>query len=147
MSYNERNAFYKVVDKIKEQALAADFRTIMYGTINDADLNRQSIFPLLLVIPQPSQMKEVTTILNFTLVAMDLVDFNKEESTQLDRNDDLIDVHQYVLGRLQTVIKGIESDYDLDYTLNLDPFQERFENLLAGWSVDIGIEVANMQDC
>ena len=142
----ERNEYYKIVDELKAAAELKGFRTFTYGKITDTDLNRQNIFPLFLVVPEPAAMDELITGITFSLVGMDIVDFNKEEPVSYIGNTNLVDVHQDILARMQSVIKLVDIKYDVNYTVTFSPFSDRFMNLLAGWEVGITFTIKNLDD-
>ena len=81
---------------------------------------------------------------------MDLVDFNKDDTRDevepFYNTDNMQDVLNDIHNRLSRVIeqyeRGSEWDENLRITgdVNFLAFMERYENLLAGWEMDIIIE-------
>jgi len=86
---------------------------------------------------------------------MDIVNETKEDKKDLNNYFHDINNKQDVLNTQFAVVNGLQSalrrgelfsdlyQIDTDYTANM--FEDRFENLLAGWSLDITITVANNQ--
>ena len=62
--------------------------TVTIGNIADIDLSKQTIFPLVHVMPNNASIDGNTITLNLTLFFMDVVDFSKSESiNSFDGND------------------------------------------------------------
>jgi hypothetical protein len=88
---------------------------------------------------------------NIKILAADIVDENKEAENFEDfyGNDNLQDVlnTQFeVLNRLVASVKRgdlFEANYQLIGDPQMNPFMDRFSNLLAGWETDITIQIQN----
>ena len=87
---------------------------------------------------------------------MDLVDESKEDKFDtdsipyqgLDNKHDVLNTQLAVINRLQSKLRRgdlNDDNYVLDTDATATMFEDRFENLLAGWSLDISITVANNQ--
>jgi len=86
---------------------------------------------------------------------MDIVNETKEDKKDLNNYFHDINNKQDVLNTQFAVVNGLQSalrrgelfsdlyQIDTDYTANM--FEDRFENLLAGWTLDISITVPNNQ--
>lgn len=81
---------------------------------------------------------------------MDLVDESKEVETDIfignDNEQDVLNTQLAVLNRLVMELrKGTlhTSQYQLNGDANCEPFLERFENKLAGWTATFNVDVAN----
>jgi len=81
---------------------------------------------------------------------MDIVDENKEETTDIfrgnDNEQDVLNTQLQVLNKLiQVLRKGVlyTDQYQLDGDANCEPFYERFENKLAGWTATFNVFVNN----
>lgn len=143
--------FYNVLKKIKETLDAEPFvNTITYGNIDDVDLNKQSIFPLSHVIVNNTTVQEKTLLFNISVLAMDIVDVSKQETTNIfrgnDNEQDVLNTQLALLTRLSAILKRgtLYSDkYQLDGDVTCEPFVDRFENKLAGWTGTFNIVVQN----
>ena len=84
MSHRGIRGFYLVLEKIEEKLLADEnCNTVTTGDITEVDLNKQTIFPLAhIIINQVSQEEQVLRF-NVTILTMDVVDFNKAETTDV----------------------------------------------------------------
>ena len=76
--------FYNVTEKIKETLIAEPFvNTVSFGSLDDIDLNKSTIFPLSHVIVNNTSVGSNTLTFNISVLAMDIVDVSKEEVTDL----------------------------------------------------------------
>jgi len=143
--------FYLLTQTIKDQLLSdVNVNTVTTGDIFDIDLSKQTIFPLShLIINNVTTGEQVLTF-NISVMCMDIVDESKNEVTDLflgnDNEQDVLNTQLAVLNKLIMVLrKGTlhNSQYQLDGDANCEPFYERFENKLAGWTATFDVLVAN----
>ena len=143
--------YYTVLDKLKTELDSSPFvNTVTEGSIFDVDLNKQTIFPLSHIMVNNASLEENVIRFNISLMAMDIVDINKDETTDVFRgNDNTQDVHNTQLAVLQRVYEVMRrgtlySDkFQIDGNPNCEPFAERFENYLAGWTMTFDVLVPN----
>ena len=151
MSQTGIRGFYLLTETIKDQLLAdVNVNTVTTGDIYDIDLAKQSIFPLSHIILNSVSTQEQTLTFNISVLAMDIVDESKEATTDIFRGNnneqDILNTQLAVLNKLVMVLrKGtLYSDqYQLDGDATLEPFYERFDNRLAGWSATFDVFVKN----
>ncbi len=151
MSQTGIRGFYLLTETIKDQLLAdVNVNTVTTGDIYDIDLAKQSIFPLSHIIINSVSTQEQTLTFNISVLAMDIVDESKEATTDIFRGNnneqDILNTQLAVLNKLVMVLrKGtLYSDqYQLDGDATLEPFYERFDNRLAGWSATFDVFVKN----
>jgi hypothetical protein len=143
--------YYNLLDKLKTHFDAdAIVNTVTQGDIFDVDLSKQTIFPLLHIMVNNCTLDERTTIWNISLIAMDIVDISKNTSTNIflgnDNEIDVLNTQHAVLNRAYEIMKHGSLAYDLfmvEGTASLEPFTERFENYMAGWTMTIDIVTPN----
>jgi hypothetical protein len=143
--------YYNLLDKLKTHFDAdAIVNTVTQGDIFDVDLSKQTIFPLLHIMVNNCTLDERTTTWNISLIAMDIVDISKNTSTNIflgnDNEIDVLNTQHAVLNRAYQLIKHGSLAYDLfmvEGTASLEPFTERFENYMAGWTMTIDIVTPN----
>ena len=76
------NGFYRVLDTIKDTLQAdTNCNTVTYGDITQIDLSKQTIFPLSHIIVNSVTSGENIMTFNLSILAMDIVDVNKDEVT------------------------------------------------------------------
>jgi hypothetical protein len=151
MSQTGIRGFYLLTETIKDQLLGdVNVNTVTTGDIYDIDLAKQSIFPLSHIIINNVTTQEQTLTFNISVLAMDIVDESKEPITDIFRGNnneqDILNTQLAVLNKLVMVLrKGtLYSDqYQLDGDATLEPFYERFDNRLAGWSATFNVFVKN----
>lgn len=151
MSQTGIRGFYLLTETIKDQLLGdVNVNTVTTGDIYDIDLAKQSIFPLSHIIINNVTTQEQTLTFNISILAMDIVDESKEANTDIFRGNnneqDVLNTQLAVLNKLVMVLrKGtLYSDqYQLDGDATLEPFYERFDNRLAGWSATFNVFVKN----
>jgi hypothetical protein len=87
---------------------------------------------------------------NISIIGMDVVDISKDETTDIfignDNEQDVLNTQITMLNRLYDKLR--RGDYFtnegiIDGNPNLEPFIERFENNLAGWTMTFDYLVAN----
>lgn len=143
--------FYNVTEKIKDTLIAEPFvNTVSFGSIDDIDLNKSTIFPLSHVIVNNTTVGSNTLTFNISVLAMDIVDISKEEVTDLfkgnDNEQDVLNTQLAVLNRLIVILKRgdlYSEKYQVQGDVTCEPFVDRFENKLAGWVATIDVVVQN----
>lgn len=143
--------FYNVLEQIKDTLGAEPFvNTITYGNIDDVDLNKQNIFPLSHIIVNNTTIQERVLTFNISVLAMDVVDISKDETANIfrgnDDEQDILNTQLAVLTRLSSILKRgtlYDNKYQLDGDVTCEPFVDRFENKIAGWTGTFSIIVQN----
>jgi len=143
--------YYNLLDKLKTHFDSdAIVNTITQGDIFKVDLAKQTIFPLIHIMVNSCTIDEQTTTWNVSLIAMDIVDISKSLTTDVflgnDNEIDVLNTQHAVLNRVYDIMKRGSLMYDLfqvEGTASLEPFTERFENYLAGWTMTLDIVTPN----
>ena len=151
MSQQGIRGFYQLTQTIKDQLLAdINVNTVSTGDIYDVNLNKQDIFPLAHIIVNNVLQQEQTLTFNISIIAMDIVDQSKSETTdRFTGNNNEQDILNTQLGVLNKVIQVLrmgtlhQDKYQLDTDVNCEPFYDRFENQLAGWTATMDIMIYN----
>ena len=149
-------AYYDILD-----ALKADIET--YNTVNTihegwlfkVDLSKETIFPLCNIDVASVDFDAHTTTFNMQIVFADILDETKENEKDVDNtyhgSDNLQDIYNTQLASVNLLQTSMRRGnlLDVDYVLNNDesitatPFEQRFENLLVGWTIEFSVEVPN----
>ena len=143
--------FYQVTDTIKNQLLAdVNVNTVTTGDISDVDLQKQSIFPLSHIMVNNVNQEDGVLRFNVSIIAMDIVDQSKEITIDLfEGNNNLQDILNTQLSVLNKLIQVLRKGtlhfdkYQLDGNPNLEPFYDRFENELAGFTGTMDVLIYN----
>ena len=143
--------FYNVTKELKTALAAEPFvNTVTFGSLDDVDLNKQTIFPLSHIIVNNTTVGTKTLTFNISILAMDIVDISKAETTDIFvGNDNEQDVLNTQLGLLTRIINILQRGdlytelYQVQGDVSCEPFVDRFENKLAGWSATFDVVVQN----
>ena len=143
--------FYLLTQAIKDQLLAdVNVNTVTEGDLFDVDLSKQSIFPLSHLIVNTVAAQESVLRFNISVLSMDIVDESKEPTTDIfignNNEQDVLNTQLAVLNKLVQVLRrgDLYSDkYQLTGDANLEPFVDRFENKVAGWTATFDVMVNN----
>jgi len=151
MSNQGIRGFYQLTETIKQQLLAdTNINTVSTGDVSNLNLNKQDIFPLGHIIVNNVVAEEQVLRFNITVIACDIVDQSKTET--LDRfvgnnnEQDILNTQLSVLNKLiQNLRKGqLHKDmYQLEGNPSCEPFYDRFENMLAGWTCAMEVLIWN----
>tara|TARA_R110001599_G_scaffold79732_1_gene215886 strand:+ start:420 stop:890 length:471 start_codon:yes stop_codon:yes gene_type:complete len=151
MSNQGVRGYYQLTETIKEQLLQdININTVTSGDITDVNLNKQDIFPMGHIIVNSVTDEEQVLRFNITVLAMDIVDQSKEPTVDRfkgnNNEQDILNTQLAVLNRLIQRLRMGElyrDMYQIDSNPTLDPFFDRFENQLAGWSVSMDVLIYN----
>ena len=143
--------FYQLTETIKQQLLQdVNINTCTTGDISDVNLNKQDIFPMGHIIINSVTDEEQVLRFNISVLAMDIVNQSKDETVDFFRGNnneqDILNTQLAVLNRLiQRLRMGdLHTDmYQLGGNANLEPFYDRFTNMLAGWTATMDIVIYN----
>ena len=151
MSNTGIRGFYLLTEKIKDTLLSdLNVNTVTTGDITEVDLNKQTIFPLSHMIVNNVTSSENTLGFNISILAMDIVDQSKDEVTDIflgnDNEQDVLNTQLAVLNKLVQKLRMGQLHRDLYQVLGdvtLEPFMDRFENQVAGWTATFDVIIQN----
>ena len=142
---------YDTLSKIQDQLQVEPFiNTVTFGSLNDVDLDKQSIFPLGHLTMNSTSVATNVFRFNMSILVMDIVDISKEETTDKftgnDNEQDVLNTQMAVINRLLELLRRGDlytELYQLDGSPTIEPFVDRFENKLAGWTLTMDVLVTN----
>ena len=151
MSNQGVRGFYQITETIKNQLLAdVNVNTVTTGDITEIDLSKQTIFPLCHIIVNNVTILEQVLQFNISVLAMDIVDQSKQETTDIFRgNNNLQDIINTQLAVVNKLIGSLRQGtihldlYQLVGDASCEFFYERFENEMAGVTCTFDVFVAN----
>ena len=151
MSNQGIRGFYQLTETIKNQLLNdINVNTVTTGDITKVDLSKQTIFPLSHIIVNSVTAQEQVLSFNITVMSMDIVDIDKEATTDIfvgnDNEQDILNSQLAVQNRLIQLLKRgnlYRDKYQMEGDPTCEPFYERFENQLAGWACTMDILIEN----
>ena len=143
--------FYNLTTKIKDTlALDAFVNTVTYGDIFQVDLNKQDIFPLSHFIVNSATLNGSTWQFSISLLCMDIVDESKSDTVDKflgnDNEQDVLNTQMAVINRLLELLRRgdlHEELYQLTGSPLIEPFVDRFDNKLAGWTLTFDVLIPN----
>ena len=143
--------YFDIIDKLKTH-FDGDVlvNTVTQGNLFDIDLSKQTIFPLVHIIVNTASLESNVVRYNISILAMDIVDITKDETVnKFDGNDNelyVLNTQLQVLTRCyELLLRGdLWSDkFQIDGNPTCEPFVDRFENKLAGWTMTCDILIPN----
>ena len=143
--------YFDIIDKLKAHFDGdALVNTVTQGNLFDIDLSKQTIFPLVHIIVNTASLESNVVRYNISILAMDIVDITKDETvSEFDGNDNelyVLNTQLQVLTRCyELLLRGdLWSDkFQIDGNPTCEPFVDRFENKLAGWTMTTDILIPN----
>ena len=143
--------FYNLTDKLKDALIAEPFvNTVTFGSLDDVDLNKQTIFPLSHITVNNTTVGSKTLTFNVSILAMDIVDISKEATTDIfvgnDNEQDVLNTQLALLTRIINILQRGDlytELYQVQGDVSCEPFVDRFENKLAGWAATFDVVIQN----
>jgi hypothetical protein len=147
-------SIYDIINTIKGFLRANPIvNTVTFGDIADVDLNKTTIFPLTHFFINNVTMVDHAMQVSISMLFCDIVDYTKDfnDDDFGNRQDDtnLVDVYNTQIQLANALIQDLKrgdlyrDKYQLEGNPVCEPFNDRFENELAGWTVDMTISIAN----
>jgi len=142
--------YYDITTKIKDALLAEPFcNTVTKGSIDRLMNAKKDAYPLSHIMVNSCTPNGSSLTYNVSIISMDIVDVSKDEVTDIfignDNEDDVLNDILSMLVRIVELMRrgGLFSDlYQLE-TASLEPFMDRFEDNVAGWTLTVDINVPN----
>lgn len=137
-------SYYDILQDIKTIINAEPFNnTVSSDDIGAIDLEKQNIYPLAHIDIDSGTIEENHVSFNVSIFFMDMIDFNKEESTDLINGNnniqDVINTQFRLAYRVMRVLQKADL-YRNDYQISSAPtFTKQIYNSLRGWSVSFQI--------
>ena len=141
---------YTVLDKIKDILRANGItKTVTFGDLTEVDLNKTTIFPLAHIMFGNVTFSEHILSASVRILCLDIVDVTKEKQTEdmmfgNDNLQDILNTQLQVVNDIQQEMRrgdAFSNNFQITSSVTAEPFQDNFENQLAGWGVTINIEV------
>ena len=147
-------SFYDVIKSIKTYLQGNNsVSTVTFGDLLEVDLNKQTIFPLSHLTVRDVSFSDHTMTFTVNVMALDIVEETKENDKEQiepfygnNNKQDVLNTQLMVLNGLQSSLRRgglFQQDFIVDNNLTASLVEERFENLLVGWEMDVTVEVPN----
>lgn len=143
--------YYDLIDTLRTELEASPFiNAVTEGNLFNIDLSKQSIFPMCHIMVNNVSILPNVFKANISLIAMDIVDFSKDATTDVFKGNtneqDILNTQLIVLARvIANITNGslYSSNFQLEGEPSCEPFRDRFENVLAGWTCTLDILFPN----
>lgn len=144
--------YYTILSELKNSLQNNPLvKTITEGEIDEVNINRMDIYPLCHVITNTATIDTNTLTFNMSVIACDVVKDLKEVTVDKflgsDNETDVLNQTLIILNRLAKEMLSGQLAYQniqiLDGTVSLEPFRDRFENKLAGWTMTFDVVIEN----
>jgi hypothetical protein len=145
------NGYYYIIKTIKDYLKNTGLiNTVTTGDIFDVDLAKQTIFPLTHIITNNATLTDTLITLNISILFMDIVDESKSETVDVfegnDNELDVLNTQLTIANRFVTdMLRGslVDINFEAVGTINAEPFVDRFENKIAGWTLTFDAIIPN----
>lgn len=145
------NPFYDITNKLKDALANEPFiNTVTYGSLNDIDLSKQTVFPLAHISANSAVVETNIIRFNMSILTMDVVDVSRDETSDKfignDNEQDVLNTQLSVLTRVLNLLQrgSLHTDkYQVEAGVSCEPFVDRFENKLAGWAATFDVVIQN----
>ncbi len=97
----------------------------------DVDTKQSPIYTKLYIIPNDTVLDQNQLTYNFQIIVTDRV--NNDYSNQRDVMSDTLEITKDIFTILYL------SEYESEWNATVEPFLERFETILAGWTLNLTI--------
>lgn len=144
--YEIKNVTLKMLYEVFEEAFALEpqLTTITFGDIFEVDLAKNSIYPIMHVSTDTASYDTGSLTYSFQVIVMDLV--NKDENNEHDVLSDMLEVIGNIISHIRnsalvSEVDDFRNTIRLQDSISCEPFTERFDNEVTGWTANISIEV------
>ena len=143
--------YYDITTKLKDALLdeVPFCNTVTKGSIDRLMNAKQDMYPISHLMINSCTSNGNTLTYNVSIISMDIVDISKIETTDIfignDNEDDVLNNMQSLLIRIVARLQRGDLFSDLYQVSNasLEPFMDRFEDNVAGWTLTVDIVVPN----
>lgn len=149
-------SFFQLIEILRDSILNNKLiNTVTQGDISEVDLDKQSIFPLAHIIVNNAQFNSTIITYNVTVLFMDVVTEGKDSGIDITEAEIYAkDNENFVLNSMLNTGNHVTDIFNsgdkndgntriLRESVTAEPFKDRFENLLAGWSFTFNVETRN----
>lgn len=142
-------SFIDVIRELRDIALTLpNVTTVTFGSPYEIDLKRQSLYPLMHIVPTPSTFEGAVNQWRFDITLMDMIDWNKDDLNSF--GDPFIGQsnEMFVLAntaqQLQIFIDKLSRSetfgrIQAERSVPAEPFVDDTENSCAGWTISVVI--------
>jgi len=143
---------YNILDSIRDHFRNDGItKTVSYGDLPEIDNDKTTIFPLSHMDIENAVFDNNIITFTINILTLDQIDHNKsaESEDEFFGNDNLHDVYNTQFVVMTKLINSLRRGALNDLNIKLgeeptvEPYEDRFEGMLAGWLAQIEIQVPN----
>lgn len=137
-------SYINIIDKLQEAYKNEPFcNTVTEGTIYDLDLSKKTIFPLVHIIVNSITFEDKSINYGISIIACDVQDIttNKTDNTNYIINT-MVNLHSRIFKMLKDG-DLYDNGYYVSGQAQVEPFEEKHENKLAGATMTLTVSVFN----
>lgn len=145
---------YDIIEKVKTHLREHPIvNSVTFGDISEIDLNKTTMFPLAHFLLQESTIQTNVMQVNLSFLFLDITsnskEFNSDDLGNRETGDNLVDVYNTQLQIANDLVSELrrgdlyKDRFQLEGDPVCTPFADRFEHELAGWSLDLTINIPN----
>ena len=143
--------YYELSQKLKDALITNPLvNSVTKGSLDKITNAKKNMYPLAHVMINDCSFNGPTQVYNVSIICMDILDISKEDVTDLyrgnDNEDDVLNSMLSVQIRLYEKLRRgdlFSSHYTLGSSVSIEPFTDRFEDKVAGWTMTVDIVVPN----
>lgn len=139
--------YYNINDKIKVHLLAdVSCNTVSKGSLHDIDTANKTLFPLSHIMVNNVSYQGNVLVYNVSVLSMDIVPEHNGVNADMMLDSIMNTQLSVQVNLLESIRRGdlFDSQLELDNdSVLLEPWEDRFENALAGWTSTFDMVVAN----
>lgn len=149
--------YYDVTKSLHDYLISdEDINRVLIGDVDQIDTDKQDIFPLAHILIGSVTPSFGVMQFSVTISTMDVIDINNDNPTKGDwkGHDNKQNILNTMLAVLENLYREIDkgnlsdSGWELANNPTFEPFEDRFINLLTGWSATFTINIPNkIQNC
>ena len=133
------NQIIKSLNDIADNHL--QINSFQYDSLDNIATSGTIYYPMMFVLVKPATVVDLKLNLNFTIIFCDLV--HKGETNMQEVESDMLSIALDVIHELQS--PSYTWSFDTK-SPKLDPFGDRFDDEVTGWSMDITLGVPKDMD-
>ena len=113
----------------------SQINTFFYGDLFDVSQSADTIYPLMAVVPTPSNVVGVQVKMGYTVVIGDRVSKDRENAVNVE--NDTFQICLDLLAALDVQSNG----WELESSATITPFREDWKDLIDGHTFDVGLNI------
>lgn len=141
---------YEAADNFILELTNAGFNSVTFGSISDVDIEKQNLYPFANIELENAALTGKVSNITFNVIAADIVDDKSTKTGLKQRTDNLLDIYHDIATLVNTAwqryLRNPSVNYIVSPELNMDAFNMRFENRLAGYEFNFTIQIPNTQE-